>query len=106
MGLAEVYLDPVPSSPYVVARPTATLQSLLVTERFRGEGIGRALVAAAEQWAAEHGAEMLKAKTWEFAAGPLVFYESLGYRTLRRELVKTLSPRAPAPRGSPPSAPR
>ncbi|HET7855538.1 MAG TPA: GNAT family N-acetyltransferase [Gaiellaceae bacterium] len=90
IGLAEVYLDAIQESPFVVSRRTATLQSLLVTEHFRGTGIGRRLVEAAERWATERGAQEMKAKTWEFPEGPLPFYETLGYRTLRRELVKSL----------------
>jgi GNAT superfamily N-acetyltransferase len=90
IGLAEVYVDADADSAYVVSRKTATLQSLLVTERFRGAGVGRQLMDAAEQWAAELGVEEMKTKTWEFSEGPLHFYEALGYRTLRRELVKLL----------------
>ncbi len=89
-GLAEVYLDPLPHSPFVVPRRTATLQSLVVTQCATGTGLGRALVEAAERWAAERGAEEMKAKTWEFPEGPQAFYEALGYTTLRRELVKPL----------------
>lgn len=55
VGFAEVYLDPQNDSPFVIARRTATLQSLLVAETLRGTGLGRALVAAAEQWAVERG---------------------------------------------------
>ncbi len=90
VGLAEVYLDPLHESPFVVSRRGATLQSLLVTKACRGTGLGRALVEAAERWAAGRGVEEIKAKTWEFPQGPLAFYESLGYKTLRRELVKAL----------------
>jgi GNAT superfamily N-acetyltransferase len=90
VGFAEVYVDPPTDSAYVVPRTTATLQSLLVTEGFRGTGVGRELMDAAERWAAERGVEELKAKTWEFSEGPLFFYEALGYQTLRRELVKSL----------------
>ena len=36
VGLAEVYLDPLHKSPFVVSRCTATLQSLFVTEACRG----------------------------------------------------------------------
>jgi hypothetical protein len=32
----------------------------------------------------------MRTKIWEFPEGPLAFYESLSYRTLRRELVKAL----------------
>ena len=49
--------------------------------------MGRQLVEAAERWATERGVQEMKAKTWEFPEGPLPFYETLGYRTLSRELV-------------------
>lgn len=88
VGLAETYMDAVPDSPFVVARRTATLQSLLVTESIRGTGVGGALVEAAEQWAGERGAEMIKTKVWEFPDGPLPFYQRLGYTTIIRELAK------------------
>jgi GNAT superfamily N-acetyltransferase len=89
-GFAELYLDPPNESPFVVSRCSAKLQSLLVTENARGAGLGQALIEAAEHWAAAHGAEEIKARTWEFPEGPLGFYESRGYRTLSRELVKPL----------------
>jgi len=90
VGLAELHLDPPRESPFVVPLRTARLQSLLVTEGLRGTGLGRALVEAGERWASARGADEITAKTWEFPEGPLVFYESLGYRTLSRELVKAL----------------
>ena len=90
VGLAELYLDPPSESPFVVPLRTARLQSLLVTEDSRATGIGRALMEAAERWATARGAEEMRARTWEFPAGPLGFYESHGYRTLFRELVRPL----------------
>jgi GNAT superfamily N-acetyltransferase len=89
-GLAEVHLQPPAASPFVVPRTSAVLQSLVVTASDRGAGTGRALVAGAEAWAAARGATEVQVKTWEFAAGPLAFYEALGYTTFRRELVKPL----------------
>jgi GNAT superfamily N-acetyltransferase len=90
VGFAEAYVDEPSRSPFVVPRASATLQSLLVTSAARGTGLGRALVAATEQWAASRGARELHLKTWEFDAGPLAFYESLGYATFRRELTKSI----------------
>lgn len=88
IGLAETYMNALPDSPFVVSKRTATLQSLLVTEAIRGIGVGGALVEAAERWAAERGADMMKTKVWEFPEGPLPFYERLGYTTIIRELAK------------------
>jgi GNAT superfamily N-acetyltransferase len=89
-GLAEVHLLPPAASPFVVPRASAVLQSLIVTASDRGRGAGKALVAAAEAWAAVRGATEVQVKTWEFAAGPLAFYEALGYTTFRRELAKPI----------------
>jgi GNAT superfamily N-acetyltransferase len=88
VGLAETYMNALPDSPFVISRRTATLQSLLVTEATRGIGVGGALVEAAERWATERGAEVIRTKVWEFPEGPLPFYERLGYSTIIRELAK------------------
>jgi hypothetical protein len=37
-----------------------------------------------------NGASEMRLDVWEFAAGPLEFYERLGYRTLRRALVREI----------------
>ncbi len=92
VGLAEVYLrqdeEDSPKIPYRYGY----VQSLMVDESVRGQGIGTALVAAAEQWAGAHGAREMRLETWEFPAGPLPFYEGAGYHTLRRMLVRSLKP--------------
>ncbi len=92
VGLAEVYVrhddDNAPKIPY----QHGYLQSLMVDEAVRGQGIGTALVAAAEQWARDHGATEMRLETWEFPAGPLTFYQGAGYDTLRRVLVRRLKP--------------
>jgi GNAT superfamily N-acetyltransferase len=91
IGLAEVYLRRDEELPRAPARTYGYLQSLMVTAAHRRAGIGRELVAAAEAWATSHGASELQLEMWEFAAGPLPFYEAQGYTTLRRKLVRRLS---------------
>jgi ribosomal protein S18 acetylase RimI-like enzyme len=90
VGLAEVYLrqdaGDSPRKPYRHGH----VQSLMVDASVRGQGIGTALVRATEQWARENGACEMRLETWEFAAGPLRFYEDVGYHTLRRTLVRSL----------------
>jgi GNAT superfamily N-acetyltransferase len=89
-GLAEVYLRRDEPHPLRVVYTYGHLQSLMVTEPWRGRGVGGRLVAAAEDWARERGATQLRLDAWEFAEGPLPFYESLGYRTAKRAMVKPL----------------
>jgi GNAT superfamily N-acetyltransferase len=91
VGLAEVYLRRDEANELTIQYTYGHLQSLMVTERWRKQGIGRRLMAAAEAWAREHGATQVRLDAWEFAAGPLTFYEALGYQTIRRTLVRPLA---------------
>ncbi len=86
-GLAEVYLKQDEEHPLTIAHRFGYLQSLIVSESFRKHGLGKLLVEAAQQWAKEHGATEMQLDTWEFAEGPLHFYEHLGYHTLKRHMV-------------------
>jgi GNAT superfamily N-acetyltransferase len=89
-GLAEVYVREDERVPGKISRRFAHLQSMVVTEKHRGAGVGRLLLGAAEAWARDRGAAEMRLDVWEFADGPLGFYESCGYRTLRRTLVRGL----------------
>jgi GNAT superfamily N-acetyltransferase len=88
VGFAEIYLRHAEPKPVVVARHYGHLQSLMVTQAFRKHGLGAQLIAAAERWAQAAGATEVQLDTWEFADGPLHFYEAIGYKTLKRKLVK------------------
>jgi GNAT superfamily N-acetyltransferase len=90
VGLAEVYLRHDTPHPAAIEYTYGYLQSLIVTASLRRSGLGRQLVAAAEQWSHEHGATEMRLACWEFADGPLPFYEALGYRTMKRTLVRSL----------------
>ncbi len=90
LGLAEVYLRRDTPHPAAIEYVYGYLQSLIVTASIRRRGLGRQLVAAAEQWSREHGASEMRLACWEFAEGPLPFYEALGYRTMKRTLVHPL----------------
>lgn len=86
IGLAEVYLREDEND----AHRFGYLQALVVGQAWRGFGVGRQLLAAAETWSRSQGATELRLESWEFDQGPLGFYERQGYRTLRRTLVRTL----------------
>ncbi|GHO91509.1 N-acetyltransferase [Reticulibacter mediterranei] len=91
LGLAEVYLRQDEPHSLTVAHRYGYLQSLIISASHRKKGLGKQLVTAAQQWAKERDATEMQLDTWEFETGPLVFYESLGYRTLKRYLVTDLS---------------
>jgi GNAT superfamily N-acetyltransferase len=86
VGLAEVYCRQDEPNPATVAYTYGYLQSLVVSAPWRRRGLGRQLVEAAQRWARERGATQMRLSTWEFADGPLHFYESLGYTTVKRTL--------------------
>jgi ribosomal protein S18 acetylase RimI-like enzyme len=86
-GFAEVYLREDEPHPLTVAHRYGLLQSLYISAPFRRSGWGRQLVVAAQRWARQQGATEMQLETWEFEDGPLLFYELLGYRTLKRHLV-------------------
>lgn len=90
VGLGEVYMREDSLNPLKVQYKYGHLQSMIVTEAYRGIGIGTRMLEAVEQWAKEKSAAEVRLNTWEFREGPLGFYEKRGYNTLRRTLVRKL----------------
>ena len=90
IGLVEVYFRQDEQNPLRCEYKHGDIQSLMVTEKFRGQGTGRLLCEAAEAWAKAKGAVEVRLDIWEFTEGPLKFYERIGYKTLRRTIVRKL----------------
>lgn len=68
--------------------------ALVVDERARGRGIGRALVAAAEQWAVSQGARRVRVSSGNRPerAGAHAFYRRAGYEAKGTSFHKQLRP--------------
>ncbi len=62
-----------------VAAEDCWLEDLFVSERARGRGLGRALVAAAIARASQRGARRIELDTNEANAPAIALYESLGF---------------------------
>jgi GNAT superfamily N-acetyltransferase len=90
VGLAEMYVRQDEPNPLRESWRYGHLQSLIVNEAFRRQGIGAQLLQTAEQWAKARACAEMRVETWEFERGPLSFYEGHLYRTLRRTLVRKL----------------
>jgi aminoglycoside 6'-N-acetyltransferase I len=69
-----------------VSRPIGYLEGWFVVERYRGRGIGRALVAAAEQWAREQGCREMASDTWIDNEASQRAHERLGYEIVERQV--------------------
>ena len=73
-----------------VATPVAWLTALVVAERMRGKGVGKQLVAVAEEWARQQGAAKLALTSALHRAEAHEFYKRLGYDHTGVRLAKTL----------------
>ena len=91
-GSASVDLADPPSAGNM-ARPVRTAEfGVSVVEGFRGLGIGRALIAACERWATEHGVERMILTVSSANDGAIRLYHELGYRDYDRAMLKALPP--------------
>lgn len=68
----------------------AFIQEICVSAARRGEGLGRTLMAAVEDWARTRSLERVEFNVWSANLGAIGFYERLGYTFTRHEMSKTL----------------
>ena len=67
----------------VVADLQAEIEGLVVDEGHRGGGIGRRLMARAEQWARERGCQAVLLRSNIIREGAHAFYEGIGYEDIK-----------------------
>jgi GNAT superfamily N-acetyltransferase len=67
----------------VVADLQAEIEGLVVDEGHRGGGIGRRLMAQAEQWARERGCQAVLLRSNIIREGAHAFYEGIGYEDIK-----------------------
>lgn len=68
--------------------------SVSVTEKKRGQGIGRELMNRAQAWVSACGGVEVRLTVWAFNSRALRLYEELGYETRSLHLAKQLPSRA------------
>lgn len=107
IGWAHVFMVP-----YIESGPNAELGGLVVDEKYRGSGAGRALIDHVEAWARERGAGELCLRTNIVRAGAHKFYEHVGFEVQKtqhkfRKKLGSGSKGAPGtgPKGAPGSGP-
>jgi GNAT superfamily N-acetyltransferase len=72
--------------------PVAYITALVTSAAARGQGVGRAMVSAAEQWARAKGCVRLSVTSAEHRADAHAFYPRCGMPYSGRRFTKTLSP--------------
>lgn len=85
---------------YYMFPDVAEVEDLAVLEGLRGQGVGRRLMAAAEEWAATAGHVELWVTAWTFNETAAALYSRQGFKPLSTRFRKRLHPRA-APGGQP-----
>jgi N-acetylglutamate synthase-like GNAT family acetyltransferase len=86
IGLLALHLMPVIHD----AHDLAMIMALVITERARGEGVGRALIERATAVARERGSSRLFVTTHLRRSGAHAFYERLGFEFTGRRYVKVI----------------
>jgi GNAT superfamily N-acetyltransferase len=91
VGSASVDIaDPPSPGNMIRAVPTAEF-GVSVLDRWRGRGIGRALIEHLEGWAAEHAIERMVLNVSEANEGAIRLYHGMGYRDYDRGMLKRLT---------------
>ncbi|MGE5335416.1 MAG: N-acetyltransferase family protein [Nitrososphaerota archaeon] len=90
IGLAEADIRDSAHWPTAVPHSWVYIDDIIVDERFRGTGIGSALLAHIEDWARTLGITQIELTVWEFNTSARAMYERREFRTLNRQMYKDL----------------
>jgi diamine N-acetyltransferase len=90
VGMIHSEVRAAPDLSLFVSRHFVYIDDLVVSERFRHQGVGLALVERVHQWSREKGITEVELGVWEFNTPARIFYEKLGYQTTRRLMSKRL----------------
>ena len=80
IGWAHVFM-----APLIESGPNAELGGLVVDEKARGGGAGRALIERVEAWAKERGAQELNLRSNIIRDGAHEFYKHLGFEVQKTQ---------------------
>lgn len=72
---------------FLTGSRAASIWGLVVASTYRGRGVGRILMEAAEQWAVDRGCEEMRLTSAVRRVEAHAFYERLGYQVEKSQLV-------------------
>ncbi len=86
VGFVQCSVMTTPERPMLYERTFVSVDSLIVQERYRRQGIGRRLMERVHTWARERGIREIELNVFEFNDTAIRLYEQLGYRTISRRM--------------------
>ena len=75
---------------FIVPRARCQVETIVVTEKYRGKGFGRMLMSSVEAFAKEKGATDIRLDVMSFNSGAIEFYKELGFGDFSSRLSKSL----------------
>lgn len=90
VGLVQLAAFDQRAGPHPREWPHAKIGDIVVTRESRRSGVGRMLMAAATDWAKARGAAEIELEVWDFNGNARALYESLGYKTTKRTMLRRL----------------
>lgn len=88
LGVVQATIVSAPEHPLLKPRTYAIINDVDVVPESRNEGVGEALVEAAEEWAKERDVHEFEAEIYTFNEGAASFYHELGYEVVSRIMFK------------------
>jgi ribosomal protein S18 acetylase RimI-like enzyme len=85
-GACHLQIYDTPAGHSLVPERRGHVETLIVAQRYRRTGCGRALMRAATEWARARGAGQLLLTVWAGNDAAERFYAALGYRTISQVL--------------------
>ena len=84
-GFAIVHHIKKPENPYLRERDYLEIEEFCVDEAYRRTGVATSLISFIKDHAKEKGLHRLELNMWEFNHEALAFYESVGFKTRKRD---------------------
>ena len=89
-GFVHVEMRSAPAFAVFIQRLFAVVDNIGTRQDLRRQGIGRALMQAAESWAKDRGAQTIELNVYAFNQAAMDFYRALGYEPLSHRLFKNI----------------
>jgi ribosomal protein S18 acetylase RimI-like enzyme len=90
LGLVQVEVKVSPPMSIFVPRCYVVVDTLVVKEGFRQQGLGQKLMDKVHHWAISKGASDVELNIYEFNQEAIAFYRKLGYEAISRKMSKPL----------------